>query len=308
MKKLLCFSVVIVLILSVSISTLAAPKEEYITRASAVETIISALYQSDEIKDFDFAQNYCLHESGYIHFVPADYTQKHPILCEIYTSVEGSSFSDVTSADDYTIFVTLAKAMGIINGNGQNQFAPHDFTTYSQALKMIVCTISYGHQSAQEKGGYPDGYIAVAKELGIIEDITFNGNDKISQKDFETILNKCIAMHNSPLNVVMIDFTPAASPQRCVDEYAKAVKNRNGAIQYALMDDELREKNRADFNSSWVTGVSSPWVESYDITKIDDLSFTITFHYATSTGPAAEQIVQVKLKKAANVYQITDLN
>jgi hypothetical protein len=309
MKKILGFVLAIAMILSMTTSVRAMPNEEHITRASAVQKIVRELYKTNGTKDFAFAENYCVHASGYAHFVPADELKGYPILCQIYSSVDGSGFADVSSENDDTVFITLAKAMEIINGNGDNRFAPDDFVTYDQAVKMIVCTIGYGDQLAKEKGGYPNGYIAVANDFGITKDMTFHGNDKISGENFELMLSNCFAMKRSPMNVFGIDFAPATSPELCVNTYAQAVKDRYGTIQYALMDDELRDKTREDFISSyWVTGVSSPWVEGYDINKVDDLLFEITFHYASSSGPEGDVVVKIKLKPASGFYQIMDLS
>jgi large subunit ribosomal protein L29 len=243
MKKILGFSLItIIIIFTMTISVFAASNDGFITRASAVQKIVRSLYTTDKTKDFAFEENYCVHENGYAHFVPIDAAKGYPILCELYNSVDGSGFTDVSGMNDDAIFITLAKAMGIINGNGDNTFAPDDFLTYDQAVKMIVCIIGYGEQYAEEKGGYPAGYIAVADDFGITKGMSFQGDGKISNEDFELMLNNCLVMKMSPVNVSMIDFVPAASPELCVEAYAQAVKNRYGTIQYALMDDELRAK------------------------------------------------------------------
>lgn len=73
-------------------------------------------------------------------------------------------------------------------------------------------------------------------------------------------------------------------------EWAEAVKTRNGAWQYALMNEELRNEYREEFEAAnWVTGFSSPWVERYWITKekVDpngDVTFRIKFDWYTSAG------------------------
>ncbi|HWP96741.1 MAG TPA: hypothetical protein VN426_07810 [Syntrophomonadaceae bacterium] len=72
--------------------------------------------------------------------------------------------------------------------------------------------------------------------------------------------------------------------------WAEAVKERNGAWQYAVMDDRLRLQHRKEFESSnWVTGFSSPWVENYQVirqTQDDEgnISFKVVFDWYTSSG------------------------
>lgn len=311
MKKIIGLLLAFVMVLSTSMNALAISGENYITRASAVEKIVNTLYQTDETKDFSWG-NYCLHASGYVHFVPVDSTKKYPVLCQIYNSVEGSGFSDLKEVNDSTVFITLAKSMGIINGNKDNTFAPNVFTTYNQAVKMMVCMIGYGDKMAKEKGGYPNGYLEVAKDFGITKGMTFNGNDKISSEDFDLMLKNCLAMNGSLINVFRIDFAEATTPEDCVNTYAQAVKDRCGTIQYALMDNDLREQTRKDFISFyWVTGESNLWVEGYDIDKVSDLLYNITFHYTTSAGSERDVTVEIKLKQYSdfhNYYVISELN
>ncbi|HHY06133.1 MAG TPA: protease complex subunit PrcB family protein [Clostridia bacterium] len=83
-----------------------------------------------------------------------------------------------------------------------------------------------------------------------------------------------------------------ATPLETVKLWAQGVKTRNGALQYAMLSAELREKTYQDYASChWHTGTSSPWVEDF---AIKEISFTaqnqhiyqMEFKLATSTGPA----------------------
>lgn len=75
------------------------------------------------------------------------------------------TYSDVSGhwAEGY---ITKATELGVFNGDGAGNFRPYDNVTYEQIIKILVCV--RGHESeAQRNGGWPNGYIAVAKELGI---------------------------------------------------------------------------------------------------------------------------------------------
>lgn len=80
------------------------------------------------------------------------------------------------------------------------------------------------------------------------------------------------------------------TPEEIANNWAKGVMSRNGALQYALLCDELKKKTLPDYVSfNWVTGTSSPWIDKYQITnkekqKNDTWKFTIEFHYTDSTG------------------------
>ncbi|MBR5518924.1 MAG: S-layer homology domain-containing protein [Clostridia bacterium] len=79
-------------------------------------------------------------------------------------------FPDVTpaTAADWSIKATkIAYDLGIIKGFEDGTFRPKESVTFEQAVKMIVCALGYD-ASAQEQGGWPNGYIAVARGFGIL--------------------------------------------------------------------------------------------------------------------------------------------
>ncbi|QMT59079.1 hypothetical protein [Legionella sp. PC997] len=90
----------------------------------------------------------------------------------------------------------------------------------------------------------------------------------------------------------------ALAPQK-LDEvatlFAKANKERNAAVQFMLFSEQLKNK----FNDRWpywVSGVSSPWITSYEIKKIaqskSSWKFRITYQWATADGPFNPPMVQ----------------
>jgi hypothetical protein len=89
----------------------------------------------------------------------------------------------------------------------------------------------------------------------------------------------------------------ALIPQTAEDAaltWAKGVQTRNGALQFAILSPELQTKMKADYVAmNWVTGVSSPWVESYKIThqvqQDEGWEFEIEYQMMTSSGRAGTQ-------------------
>lgn len=80
-------------------------------------------------------------------------------------------------------------------------------------------------------------------------------------------------------------FTPA-SPDEVANLWAEGVKTRNGVLQYVVFNKSLKDEFFKSVGQSWVTGASSPWVESYKINKekiAPNLwKYTITFTATTS--------------------------
>lgn len=104
------------------------------------------------------------------------------------------------------------------------------------------------------------------------------------------------------------------SPEVAAQTWAKGVKERNGAEQYAALSTDLRNQMKDSFaQNNWVTGVSSPWVESYQVTheqRLDSNTFQyhVEFNYATSTGPAGQSVEQVTVKRDGDRWFISQLS
>jgi hypothetical protein len=104
-----------------------------------------------------------------------------------------------------------------------------------------------------------------------------------------------------------------ASADEAVNAWADAVKNRNGAVQYSLLSSELKKQTLESYREmNWVTGVSSPWVESYQVSEgvsADDGStvYDVTFALQTSSGDAGNGTVKVTVGRQDGNWPITGL-
>lgn len=102
-------------------------------------------------------------------------------------------------------------------------------------------------------------------------------------------------------------------PEETALLWAKAVKMRNGALQYALFTPKLKQKHKQALEQShWVTGISSPWVESYKIisqkeNKDKTIEVTVELALATSTGSAGKEVAKLTLVQEGEQWFIKEL-
>ena len=105
-----------------------------------------------------------------------------------------------------------------------------------------------------------------------------------------------------------------ATPGEAVEKWAKGVKERNGALQFAVLAPELQEQSRSGLESrGWVTGVSSPWVESFEIggetvTGDGAREYAVRFHWATSTGPAGPSTTKVTVRQYGGNWYVAQIS
>lgn len=97
--------------------------------------------------------------------------------------------------------------------------------------------------------------------------------------------------------------------------WADGLVGRSAAMQYAAMDEALRETYAARLETlapNWVTGISSPYVAGYAIDSIikkgkDEADVSIRFRLMTSTGPAGEYRATLHIARQGDFWRITML-
>lgn len=82
-------------------------------------------------------------------------------------NVYGQSFSDVPKEHWAYSVVETASALGIINGYPDGTFLPEKKVSYQEAIKIFVSLLGY-EPAAKAKGGYPQGYMAIAMQEDLI--------------------------------------------------------------------------------------------------------------------------------------------
>lgn len=99
------------------------------------------------------------------------------------------------------------------------------------------------------------------------------------------------------------------APLDAINDWAEAVKMRNGAWQFALMTEELKETRRDEFEMlNWVTGTSSPWIEKYQITEVNSTenhTYTVLFTYTDSTNSKGTYERRVIINQSENTWLIS---
>jgi len=102
------------------------------------------------------------------------------------------------------------------------------------------------------------------------------------------------------------------SAQEAADTWAKAVQRRNGAVQYSLLSDPLKDETRSQYEAlNWVSGLSSPWVDSYKVVPAQAGNgksvFDVTFALTTSTGSAGSGIVSLSVVQSEKGWVIAEI-
>lgn len=103
-------------------------------------------------------------------------------------------FADVTNEHWASGFVKFASDSKLINGVGGGLFAPEEKVTLQEAAKIIVCVLGRGVQ-AEALGGYPAGYLAVASQLSLFDEIELASDEALTRGDVAVLLFNALDCH-----------------------------------------------------------------------------------------------------------------
>jgi len=97
-------------------------------------------------------------------------------------SSDKSRFPDV--ADDHwaTGYINVAHSQGIVIGDPDGNFRPNDSITYAEAMAIMVRILGYT-PVAENKGGFPSGYVVVGNEKGLNKNVNGSTNEAILRGD-----------------------------------------------------------------------------------------------------------------------------
>lgn len=96
-------------------------------------------------------------------------------------------------------------------------------------------------------------------------------------------------------------YTGVFTPEQAAVVWAKGLEVRSAAMQYIVMTDKLKKEYAEQLDtlrSNWVTGMSSPWVQSFTITEVktpDDTHAEIGLKFETMAGGIPPEFFDAKL-------------
>lgn len=121
---------------------------------------------------------------------------------EIEEDIE--KFRDVPPTHWAYRYVETAYQKGIISGMTETTFEPDAKVTFEQAVRMLVSAMKQD-KKAQEAGGWPDGYISVAEELGVLANVGCEKGQTMNRGAMAQLVYNCLGTKKT--DSYMIDWT-----------------------------------------------------------------------------------------------------
>lgn len=96
------------------------------------------------------------------------------------TAKGSTKFDDVNTEHWANGYINIATQQGLIEGDGDGKFRPNDPISYAEAMAIMVRATGY-EVSAQDRGGYPQGYMVVGTSNGLSKNVTGTFSEPISR-------------------------------------------------------------------------------------------------------------------------------
>ncbi len=164
-------------------------------------------------------------------------------------------FADVTSEHPYFGAISALYNMGVITGDGSENFNPDEYVTYDEALVYIINVI--GHKPfAVREGGYPTGYYRLAVKHGMLKDISMSkGTDKAVVADIYKMLDSCLTAATVVTSYYGDDkITYTLSESESFLTYAYKIKKYKGVVTGTETTGLESAKSNVGYNQIEING------------------------------------------------------
>ena len=169
------------------------------------------------------------------------------------SAAENSYFSDVAVTNEYAAYVEYAIEAGYISGRDDDTFRPTRPITKQDAAVILVNIMGFSY-FAEQKGGYPYGYLQTAADYGIID--SSSAKDSVSVSEAADIICRFLEAPMLSLNV--------ENPNNVsfeVDEDNTILKNfYNAYIAEGILEavgyHSIKDENGGTENTVVISGIS----------------------------------------------------
>lgn len=106
------------------------------------------------------------------------------------SNAQETKFTDLAEYEADAVYaVNFLSNMKIISGTSADKFSPEEYITEEQTAKILVSVLGYAEE-AEEKGGYPTGYLITGNRLGLFSGAELGKTDYLTWQTFaQTLCN-----------------------------------------------------------------------------------------------------------------------
>ena len=287
MKKVICLILtIIVLCGQVSATGIYVPDDVVDTEYEDAYQVLTGLSIFDHNDDSSFRP--------LTPITRADFTIALGNIMKVAPLDGNMYFKDVPR--EHKAFDAVAKltGYGIINGFEDKTFHPDENIKAVDAVTMLLLTMGYD-VLAQQKGGYPKGYIQTAGSIGLLKGVRFDASGDFLRGDAAKMLLNALEI---PVMAADFNGNYVIDDSKDLLYIAMGIKKINGTVQannlYSVDAGAVARKNHLRIDNDIYHISNRQWE--------DMVGYNVTCYYYDNDG---ENEVVYLLKNDARIKEIT---
>lgn len=213
-----------------------------------------------------------------------------------------ANFNDVGEDDWFAGYVGAVCATGIMNGVSEYSFDPGSIVTYEQAVKTLVVSLGY-RSLAENKGGYPGGYMAVGGNLGLTANVPYE--NPLTREGVMKLLYNAL-----DINMLVMDIGKEESYKVEPGKTLRSMYLNEDGDVVVLKDEGIVTANADTYLTSANASLKRDEVEindvKYKVGSTDAYSFIgqSVEYYAISDGGGVKTLISIRASRNTTVTEI----
>jgi len=140
-----------------------------------------------------------------------------------------SPFVDVPVTHANYSAISAVYSHGLMGGVGEEKFAPDYKIVLNQAVKVLVELMGYKPNATRE-GGYPNGYLAVADKLDLLDKISGKSTDNATYRDVLQLFYNAVEVEVQAISGATEDGTLYGKTGKTFSEAVLELKKLEGTV------------------------------------------------------------------------------
>lgn len=129
-----------------------------------------------------------------------------------------TKFTDVNEKNAYSGYISYLSSLGIVNGISETEFNPDGNVSLEAASKIVVGILGF-NTYAKNRGGYPEGYLYAAVNLGIFNNLYVQGEYLTRSEALLMMENTLLAINGAKAFPIVQSYEGFDVPEKDEDIY-----------------------------------------------------------------------------------------